>query len=98
MTKEMAERNEVPARQGDCKTTQHPRSGNTMKITFSCTNPPSTGEGQVTFAGSDAYTMKMAVNTSVKGKAEKVNMEGSGKWLGADCGTIKPVAPPPGRK
>ena len=32
--------------------------------------------------------------TTVEGKPQKVNMEGSGKWLGADCGTVKPVMPP----
>jgi hypothetical protein len=30
MTKEMVEKNEVPAQQGDCKTTSQARSGNTM--------------------------------------------------------------------
>ena len=50
MSKEMAERNEIPAeRRGDCKHTQSPRVGNTMKYSFTCTNPPSSGEGEVTF-------------------------------------------------
>jgi len=94
MTKEMVEKNELPAQQGDCKTTQQPRAGNTMKMAFTCTNPPSSGEGQVTFASPEAYSMKMAVNTTVQGKPEKVNMDGSGKWLGADCGSIKPAVTP----
>jgi hypothetical protein len=37
--------------------------------------------------------MKMAMNVTVDGKPEKMNMEGAGKWRGSDCGTIKPVAP-----
>ncbi|HSI54264.1 MAG TPA: DUF3617 domain-containing protein [Ramlibacter sp.] len=94
LTKEMVERNEVPAQQGDCKTTQHARTGNTMKMSFVCTNPPSNGEGQVTFVGPDAYNMKMLVNTTVQGKPEKINMDGTGKWLGADCGNIKPMEMP----
>ena len=94
LTKEMVERNEVPAQQGDCKTTQHARTGNTMKMSFVCTNPPSNGEGQVTFVGPDAYNMKMLVNTTVQGKPEKINMDGTGKWLGADCGSIKPMVMP----
>ena len=94
MTREMVEKNEVPAQQGDCKTTQQSRTGNTMKMGFSCTNPPSTGEGQVVFISPEAYSMKMAVNTTVQGKPEKVNMDGGGKWLGADCGSIKPMVPP----
>jgi hypothetical protein len=95
MTKEMVEHNEMPSQQrGDCKTTSQTRSGNTMKMAFACTNPPSTGEGQFTFNGSEGYTMKMAVNTTVQGKPETMNMDANGKWLGADCGDVKPRAMP----
>ena len=95
ITREMAERNDIPAQQsGDCKHVSSPRSGNSMKMSFTCTNPPSSGQGAVTFAGADAFTMKMTVNTAVQGKPEKMNMDGSGKWLSADCGSIKPVAMP----
>ena len=94
MTKEMAERNEMPAGQGDCTSTNSPRMGNTMKISFVCTKPPSSGEGQITFNGPEAYSMKMTVNTSIKGKAEKMDMEGAGKWLAADCGSVKPITLP----
>ena len=94
MTREMVEKNELPAQQGDCKTTHQSRSGNTMKFGVACTNPPSTGEGQVVFTSPEAYSMKMVMNTQVQGKPEKMNMEGGGKWLGPDCGNIKPVAAP----
>jgi hypothetical protein len=95
MTREMAERNEMPAQQrGDCKSTQQPRSGNTMKMSFVCTNPPSSGEGQFTFTSPEAYSMKMAMKTIVNGKPETINMDSAGKWLGADCGNVKPIAPP----
>jgi hypothetical protein len=94
MTKEMAENNELPAQQGDCRTTQQSRSGNTMKFSMACSNPPSTGEGQVTFAGPEAYSMKMVVNAQVQGKPEKMTMDGAGKWLSPDCGSVKPVMPP----
>jgi hypothetical protein len=94
MTREMAEHDEIPAQQGDCKQTISPRSGNTMKFAFTCPNPPSSGEGQVSFASSEAYTMKMVVTTAVEGKPEKVNMDASGKWLSADCGAVKPATMP----
>ncbi len=94
MTKDMIERNEIPAQQGDCKTTRQPRSGNTMKMAFSCANPPSSGEGNFTFVSSEAYTMKMAITSSVQGKPETVNMDGTGKWVSADCGSVKPMRPP----
>lgn len=91
MSKEMAERREIPAQRGDCRMTQQQMTGSTMRMAFTCSNPPSSGEGEVTFSGPDAYQMKMAVNTTVQGRPEKVNMEGSGRWLGSDCGDIKPV-------
>jgi len=91
MTREMIERNEIaPPQQGDCKSTASPRVGNTQKISFSCTQPPSSGEGQITFSGNEAYTMKMVTTSTVKGKPEKMSLQGSGKWLSADCGAIKP--------
>ena len=96
MTKEMIERNEMPSQQqrGDCKTTSQSRSGNTMKFSYACTQPPSSGEGVMTFNGDTGYTMKMNTTTTVKGKPEKMTMDATGKWLSADCGNIKPITPP----
>ena len=94
MTREMVERNEFPSQKGDCKTTQQSRSGNTMKMAFACTTPPSSGEGQITFNSPESYTSKMSMNSTVQGKPEKMNMESAGKWLGADCGSVKPPAMP----
>ena len=95
MSREMVERNEVPTQRGECKTTSQQRSGNTMKMAFTCANPPSNGEGQVTFNSPETYSMKMTVNTAVQGRAETVNMDGSGKWLGADCGSLRPIGAKP---
>jgi hypothetical protein len=91
MTREMVEKNELPAQQGDCTTTHQSRKGDTMNMAFSCTNPPSTGEGQVIFKSPEAYSMKMVMSSTVNGKPEKMTMDGSGKWLGPDCGNVKPV-------
>jgi hypothetical protein len=94
MTKEMVERNEMPGQKGDCKTTSQQKSGNTMRMAFSCSNPPTTGESQVTFQGSDGYTSRTTIKQTVQGKTETTTMEASGKWLKADCGDVKPVVPP----
>jgi len=91
MTREMAERNDIPANRGDCRTSQQQRSGNTLKMRFTCTNPPSSGDTQVTFNGPEAYTSKTNVTSTTNGKAETMTMEGSGKWLSADCGSVKPI-------
>jgi hypothetical protein len=93
MTKEMVERNDMPMQDG-CKMTQNTRSGNTMKMAFTCANPPSSGEGQVTFTSSEAYTSKMTMRMQEKGKTETMQMDTTAKWLKADCGSVKPVTPP----
>jgi hypothetical protein len=94
LTKEMVERDELPAQHGSCKTTRQPRSGNTMKFAFECANPPSSGDGVYTFVSPEAYTVKMNMKMSMKGKPETMAMDGSGKWLSADCGSVKPLQPP----
>jgi hypothetical protein len=93
MTREMTERNEVPMQDG-CRMTSQQRSGNTMKMAFACTNPPSSGEGQFTFTSPEAYTSNMTVKKVVQGKTESTEMQAAGKWLGADCGNVKPPAMP----
>ncbi|RYF39818.1 MAG: DUF3617 domain-containing protein [Comamonadaceae bacterium] len=95
MTKEMVEQSPVPMQQqGDCKFTTQQRSGNTYKMAYSCANPPSSGEGEYTFLGPEAYKGKMTVVSNPRGKPETMTMEGSGKWLGADCGAVKPFPMP----
>ncbi len=95
ITPDMAARSELPSQSdGQCTSTVAARSGNTLKMRFVCQNPPSTGEGTYTFSGDTAYTMKMVTTTTRQGKPESMTMDGLGKWLSADCGTVKPIQPP----
>jgi hypothetical protein len=92
LTREMVERDQIPANQGDCKVTQQQRSGNTLRANFTCSNPPSSGESQVTFTSSETYSMRTTATATVGGRPERMTVEGTGKWLGADCGSLKPPA------
>ncbi len=95
ITPEMAARSELPSQsEGQCTSKVTSRSGNTLKMAFTCQNPPSSGEGTYTFSGDTAYTMKMVMTTTRQGKPESMTMDGQGKWLSADCGAVKPVQPP----
>mgnify|MGYP006207519975 CR=1 FL=1 len=99
ITPEMAARNDMPTQtEGDCTTTVTSRSGNTMKMKFVCTNPPSSGEGTYTFNGDTAYSMKMVMTSQHQGKPQNMTMEGQGKWLAADCGNVKPMQGPGPKK
>jgi Protein of unknown function (DUF3617) len=91
MTRDMVERNEVAPADGDCRTSYAPRAGNTVKLSFVCTNPPSSGEGQVRITSPEAYSSTVTVT---QGKGERVTMESRGRWLSAECGAVKPPAPP----
>ena len=91
ITPEMAARQDMPMQnEGDCTSTVTSRSASTLKMSFVCKNPPSTGEGTYTFSGDTAYTMKMVMNTTHKGKPQTVTMDGQGKWVAAACGAVKP--------
>jgi hypothetical protein len=90
MTKEQVERNDMPMEEG-CRMTQNTRSGNTLKMAYTCTKPPSSGEGQVTFHSPEAYTSKMTVKSVEQGKPQTMTMDATGKWLGANCGNVKPM-------
>ncbi len=96
MTQEMIDRNEVAPQDGNgnCTHTNSARSGNSMKFSFVCTKPPSSGEGEVNFTSPEAYTSRVAVKRTVRGKPETMDMRTSGRWLGKDCGSVKPLAMP----
>jgi len=92
ITREMAARNEAPAQnQGDCKQEQMQKSGNTTRFKFTCSKPPSTGEGEVTVNSPESYTMKMKMSRDVKGKPEVMTMDAQGKFVSNDCGSVKPI-------
>lgn len=92
ITREMAARNEAPAQtQGDCKRESMQKSGNTTKFKFTCSKPPSTGEGEVTMNSPESYTMKMKMTSQAKGKPEQMTMDAQGKFVSSDCGSVKPI-------
>lgn len=91
ISKEQAERDELPSNER-CRHESVQRSGNTVKMKFSCdSNPPTSGEGEFTMKSPTAYSGKAVVNTYVQGKPEKMSMEMTGSWLGADCGSVQPA-------
>lgn len=92
ISKEDAERGEMPQMDSDCTQKILQRSANTIKVGFSCTSdPPTRGEGEITFISPKAYTGKAVVQTIVQGVTEQMNIEQKGTWLSADCGDVKPL-------
>lgn len=89
ISKEQAERSELPVNQtGHCKY-ENSRSGNSGRTHFVCKDPEAEGNGEFTFDGPDHYTSKMTIQT----RGRTVASTGEGRWLGADCGDLKPRQP-----
>lgn len=92
ISEEDAARNEIPQMDSDCTQKVLQRSGNTIRVAFSCkSDPPTSGEGEITFISPKAYTGKAVVYTTVQGVSEQMNIEQKGKWLSADCGGVRPL-------
>jgi len=89
ITKEMAARNEAPTQRDDCKQEQFQRNGNTTKFKFTCSNPPSSGEGTVTFNSPESYTMHMKMTGGRQ--PGTMTMDAQGKFISSDCGSVKPI-------
>lgn len=90
ISKEDAERGEIPQQAGECAQQVLERNGSSMKVKFSCTtSPPASGEAVVNFQSPTAYTSKAVVDTVVVGQPERVNVDQNGRWLGAECGSVK---------
>lgn len=85
VTPEMASRKELPMNQkGKCKTTQEPVAGG-MNVSYTCTDPASSGTGQIRFNGDSAYTMTMNVTNNTDVGPRTATVESTGRWLGASC-------------
>jgi len=97
MTKEMIRRKEFPVQQGDCQQKMTPVSANRLNIVFSCSRPPASGEGELTLDSDTRYRARLHVRGTEGGNRQEADMDVSGRWLGADCGGLRPVGMPPAK-
>ena len=85
VTPEMAARKELPLNQkGRCTSKQEPVAGG-MNVSFTCTDPASSGNGQIRFNGDTAYTMTMNVTNNSGAGPQNATVESTGRWMGATC-------------
>jgi hypothetical protein len=49
------------------------------------------GKGQGTFSGGERFTSTYDFKGTSGGRPVAQHQETSGKWLGADCGNVRPV-------
>jgi Protein of unknown function (DUF3617) len=91
LTKEMIERNQLTRQEGKCIYSVLTSTGSTKKYSFTCTEPASSGEGTFTFQSDTAYTGNLKINSVQNGKPQSMVVDNTGKFLSADCGTVKPM-------
>ncbi len=96
VTKEMAERQQPPQTHqvgSECKSKNFQRTGSNYSVDIVCDGPNMKGEGKGsgTFAGNDRFSSIYDFKGTSHGKPVAQHQETSGKWLGADCGDVKPV-------
>ena len=85
VTPEMAARKELPlSQQGKCASKQTPVAGG-MDVSFTCTDPASSGTAQVRLQGDSAYTATMQVTNNTGAGPQQATVESAGRWVSATC-------------
>lgn len=97
ISKEMAERDQAPAieqKEMGCESRNYRRSGNSYSADIVCNGKELKGEGRVkgTYASDQSFTSTYDFKGSMHGQPVNQRHETSGKWLGADCGNIRPMS------
>ena len=80
--------------EGKCEPAKVNRSGNKTSYEFNCKTARGSmvGKGESTFAG-DTITSRMDMTTTDATGKHTMQTESQMKYLGADCGGLKPVGP-----
>lgn len=95
VTKDMAERDapQTGPKEAGCETRNFQRSGNSYSADVICNGPDLKGQGKVkgSFSGGERFTSSSDFKGTAGGQPLSQSQETSGKWVGADCGTVKPM-------
>ncbi|MFZ6742390.1 DUF3617 domain-containing protein [Undibacterium sp. JH2W] len=97
-TKEMVEQDKPPSGGHDqqCQNKNFSRSGNTYSGDIVCDMPELKGTGNIKGSFSpDTLSSTYDFKGVSHGKPVTQHMETTGKWLGNDCGDVKPPMMPP---
>jgi hypothetical protein len=81
-----------------CTTNYSTLSGTAWKWHSSCTALKSESDGEALFSSAESYRTKVTTTATVMGKTNTSTRIVQGKWLGADCGDIRPLTPTGARK
>jgi hypothetical protein len=93
-TKENLDQSAWASQAMDCKATFSSRTANFWKWHTSCPQMGVEADGEAHFPNSENYTLKSASVSKRGDKALNSSTTMTGKWLGSDCGSLKPLEAP----
>src|SRR6267142_2053840 len=74
-----------------CTSNFSTQSATMWKWHSSCTTLKSQSDGETVFNNAESYKTKVTTTSTVMGKTKTSTRILQGKWIGADCGDIKPL-------
>jgi hypothetical protein len=74
----------------NCKTEFVSRSASAWKWHSVCAQSDSVTDGEAVFANPESYTVNTSSTRTFRGETKTTKMTLRAKWLGADCGDLKP--------
>ncbi|GGC71923.1 DUF3617 domain-containing protein [Undibacterium terreum] len=98
LTKEMIERDQPPVmskEQSMCQPKNFSKSSSGYSVDIICDSPDFKGSGtsRGTFVNQESFTSVYDFKGTARGRPITQHNESSAKWLGADCGDVKPMDP-----
>lgn len=96
ITEEMAQRDqplEMNLRETGCRSQNAQRNGDRYAADIVCDGPLMRGKGIIKgmLSGAERFISTYDFKGSVHGQAVEQHHESEGKWLSADCGSVKPM-------
>jgi hypothetical protein len=100
LTKEMFDSGdwEQLVSQAGCTMNYSTVSKTNWKWHSSCPSLKSESDGEIVFESAERYRTKITSTVNVMGKTTTTTRLVQAKWAGADCGDVKPLSVPGGRK
>jgi threonine synthase len=77
----------------NCKTEFGSRSASGWKWHSVCPQTDTTIDGEAVFADAENYTVRTATTRTFRGDTKVTRTTLQAKWLGSDCGDLKPFEP-----
>ena len=74
----------------DCKRTVLQQTPQRVKMALVCSGGKSTGDADFTAVGTDRVVGKITMLTKSDRGDSKLNVQMESRWVGADCGSLKP--------